>query len=173
MQKNKIIQSMLFLLMVALNFMGCSAEGETVSAEGETVISPESKISQDIVSFFEKELPAFGYSDSFFINENQDSDLCLIINSSREFREIYSGEKDLPKIDFNRYTLIIGKVRMPESFFYVTRQYVTINNNDAVLNLDIAPVSREGSWPALSTLYFWGLYSKLSVEKVHINKNIR
>ena len=59
---------------------------------------------------------------------------------------------------------------MNESFFYVAKQEIEVkNNNSAIIKLYVAPVLDDGSWPSFSTLYFYGLYSKLSAKIIDIN----
>ena len=114
-----------------------------------------------------------GTSSSFFTDVARDTEICYVVNDNKDFQHLYKGKFTPPTIDFSKYTLVIGKVRMSESFFYVAKQEVEVKgNNSATINIYVAPVSEDGSWPSFSTLYFYGLYPKLPVKTIKINKII-
>ena len=161
---NLTIKSMLCLLLMTVAFAGCDTDKDP------QFIYPLSYISIDVKSFFEKNLPLLEESKTFFTNEELESDVFYTINNVKEFSNIYEGEKELPYIDFNQYTLIVGKIRMPESYFFVSKQAISRIDTSYTLNLYISPVSEEGSWPSFSTLYYWGIYPKLTNRNIEINK---
>ena len=155
-------KSIAIFLLLTMVFTGCSDDELST-------IQPMSNIDDEIITFFENELPAMGTSNSFFTDEAKETEICHVINENHEFQHLYTP----PTIDFSKYTLVIGKVRMSESFFYVAKQEVEVKgNNSATINIYVAPVSEDGSWPSFSTLYFYGLYLKLPVKTIKINKII-
>ncbi|MDR2968476.1 MAG: Ig-like domain-containing protein [Tannerellaceae bacterium] len=129
---------------------------------------PVSEISDEIVTFFENHLPVFsgGKSDCFFVNDKENKS--LMINSIDEFKKIISSI-ELPTINFDTYTLIVGQYWTHGGGFYVSSQRMTIESSRVNLNLIVK--RREGAYPAVAIprpLYCWGLYPKLS-EKSIIN----
>ena len=163
----QLFLSTLLLLAMGMAMTACSSEDEEKTLD---VFSPETNISGEIKSFFEAELPLTNISEGFFTSENRDSEICHIINDDAELKKFYTGKRMLPSIDFSRYTLIIGKARMENSYYYVNKQDVSVFKNSAVVNLLVSPISQEGHWPAFSTLYFWGLYPKFHVKNISFNK---
>ena len=159
-------KSIAILLLLTMVFTGCSDDELST-------IQPMSNIDDEIITFFENELPAMGTSRSFFTDVARDTEICYVVNDNKDFQHLYKGKFTPPTIDFSKYTLVIGKVRMSESFFYVAKQEVEVKgNNSATINIYVAPVSEDGSWPSFSTLYFYGLYPKLPVKTIKINKII-
>lgn len=162
----KIIKTtLLLLLLLPMCFAGCGDDELST-------IQPISNVDAEIVAFFENELPSMGTSNSFFTDVARDTETCYLVNDNKDFQHLYKGKSSLPTIDFSKYTLVIGKVRMRESFFYVAKQEIELkSNSSATVNIYVAPVSDDGSWHSFSTLYFYGLYPKLSVKKIDIKKS--
>lgn len=163
-EKGRIFLFSALLLAMAAATTACNNEQET-----SRVISPETNLNEDLISFFDAELPFMENSKGFFTLDPPNKDVCYIVNKDNEFRDLYLGEKPLPSIDFTRYTLIMGKVQMQSSFYYVAKQNISISEKMVVVNLFVSPFSEDGSWPAFSTLYFWGLYPKFSAENISVN----
>lgn len=114
-----------------------------------------------IRDFFNKELPFGENSKGFFVgsNKNVGEEACKIIRSKKEFEENYSGDKDIPVIDFQQYTIIIGQIIMPVIGYKCVKQEIlsTTKNKSAVLNLYVKNIY-EYNPQAIKPLYFWGLY---------------
>jgi hypothetical protein len=99
-------------------------------------------------SFFDTELPEYHQrsgstqgTKSFFYDPNllggtniYENAVC-VINSRQELADIYLGEKELPEIDFDKYTLILGQQIMPYHGFYVAKKELVAEDNGLVLNL--------------------------------------
>jgi hypothetical protein len=135
---------------------------------------------EDVLEFFRKNLPepALPKSDLFFVEDNEIK--CVIINSMDEFSSIVYGnleewadtnngplEIDLPEIDFNSYTLIIGQHRVPCSYHIVLEQYILEDSQKTELNLIInRPIN---AWTAFSMMYYWGLYPKFVKKLINVN----
>ena len=137
--------------------------------DGSTSMSPIATSSEEVKSFFEAELPAMSQSTGFFISEDRYKDVCYMINDDSDLSKHYTGNRELPAIDFSRHTLVIGKVTMPVSFYYVLNQDLSVSGTSAQINLFASLISKDGYWPAFSTLYFWGLYPKFSAENITVN----
>lgn len=137
--------------------------------DGSTTLSPIIVSSEEVKSFFEAELPAMSLSTGFFTSEERLKDVCYIINDEGELSRRYTGKRELPLIDFTHYTLVMGKVTMPVSYYYVLKQDLSVLGTSAQINLFASLIGKDGYWTAFSTLYFWGLYPKFSAENISVN----
>lgn len=110
-----------------------------------------------VVDFFNSE-----FYKSFFDDEFRDLDHHVyVINSRQELADIYFGEKELPAIDFDKYTLIIGQHMMPCLGFYITKKELVPNEDGLQLTI-YARNDGEILSLMIQRLFFWGLYPKLS-----------
>jgi hypothetical protein len=146
------------ILFISFTSMSCGEDKKDDFIE--RTITPVF-INEEITSFFEKHLPspALIRSNCFFF-DNED-DTYYLINSMKQFRQLtYCSE--LPEIDFNSYSLIVGQKKVPNSFYTILEQKI-VESSELELNLvlDLG----ENHYPAFSTLYFWGIYPKLAGKK--------
>ena len=164
------------VLMALVGMSSCSSDDEN-----DNNISPVDVNDGPIAAFFKTELPE-RHSDSeyylitrsFFFDPETlggvqiEENIVCVINSRQELAEIYQGEKELPEIDFDKYTLIIGQQIMPYHGFYVAQKDLSAGDNGLVLTL-YARNDDELLSCAHQNLYFWGLYPKLSQKMVSVN----
>ncbi len=155
MLKIKSLGCLSMAVLLALTITACGNDENDESTVMLTVASPN----DDVKKFFESSMPLTTDADFF---SAKDGDVCELVNSVEELKMLYSGTMPLPDIDFQKYTLVIGKKLMENSFYQLTRQQIVQEDSRYVLYLYVSPVSETGSWPAFSYLNFWGLYPKLS-----------
>ena len=131
----------------------------------EGAVSPAVINADDYISqFFAAEFPSSdtSYSKSFFLDSKgtaSTENIVCIINSQDDLKAQYSGNMNLPIIDFANYTLIIGQQRMGSLGWNVTKQLLLVNGDKATLNLHVT--NRYEYQPdMLMNLYYWGLYPK-------------
>jgi len=176
MKRNIFVMMSGLVLTIAGLFVACSND------EDENVIQPIDVADSAITTFFNKELPErhndsqpYEYSTSFFYDFSVGSkekivsseSFVRLINSNQELTDIYEGENELPEIDFDKYTLIIGHQAMPGLGFYLTKKELMVSNEALVLNL-YTRNDREVIACAIQHLYFWGLYPKQSQKTVSV-----
>jgi hypothetical protein len=154
--KTKILKLAAFALLLAGTLLACESKGE----ESQIVILPATPADENIIVFFSVALPATAVSDCFFTETG--SDTCCIVNSMYELKKMCTCQDGLPEINFNIYTLVVGKKKMPNSFYTVSEQKIIEMSSSQTLTVKL---SLEDHWPAFSTLYHWGLYPKLSNNK--------
>ena len=165
--------------------VACSndADGDlSFDGNGGVTVEDLGDISDEIAIFFNKELPErhndsqpYGYSTSFFYDfsiGSKEKIECLenvvrLINSNQELADIYQGENELPKIDFDKYTLIIGHQLLPCLGFYLTKKELVVSKEGLVMNL-YTRNDREIRACMLQNFYFWGLYPKQSQNTVSV-----
>jgi hypothetical protein len=86
--------------------------------------------------------------------ENRDT--CIMINSREEFQQACVCTDDLPEIDFNAYTLIVGQTDLL-IYQYVLEHWIVEEN---LLTLHLL-IHGSGGPQESQTKYYWGIYPKL------------
>ncbi len=173
--RKKLFIIMCFLLTILST--GCSSDNETTTNETNL---PSNWTDEAIEDFFNTELrithDSFEYLDShsFFCEDKSGiksaikEDIVCVINSRQELEEIYLGEKEIPEIDFEKNTLIIGQQIMPCLGFYVAKKELLADDDGLVLTL-YAKNDLVNLPLALMNLYYWELYPKLSQKTISVN----
>lgn len=166
----KTLWLFLAVILAAAGLASCSGsdDDETVSGEDTAIpVLAESAVGSDIVAFFNTELPKMSGnpSPSFFLGSNQN--VCRIINSKQELEKYYEGERELPAIDFNAYTLVVGQQRMGYSRCYAEKFTLRRGYNCVVLNLYVN--SPDSHYDVITNMYYWGLCSKFYAKNVTVS----
>ena len=132
-----------------------------------TVISAV-PVSDDVKAFFDEALPYFpiGYPTFAFAIDTYDSRF-FVINNEEQLSDVYIGEKPLPQLDFENYTLIIGRQCLGGGPDYLDSVYLQVSDNSCVLTIHVS--EPRWSYAAVYNMYFWGLFPKIEKE---IDKNI-
>ena len=170
MDMKKTVWLFLAVILMAAGLAGCSSSDDDDSGSGEDTSIPviaESAVSSDIVAFFNTELPKMSgsLSPGFFVGSNQN--VCRIINSKQELEKYYDGERELPAIDFNAYTLVVGQQLMSHSSCYAEKFTIRRGYNCVVLNLYVN--SADSHFDVVTNMYYWGLCSKFYAKNVMVN----
>ncbi|MDR2585838.1 MAG: hypothetical protein LBC84_06430 [Prevotellaceae bacterium] len=107
-----------------------------------------------------------------FFGDNGQDNKCIMINSKEEFKEYISDSSiELPEIDFNLYTLIVGRYLMSNTTKYViTEQNIVIKRKKLELNMTIECADMRLT--TVMMFYYWGVYPKLPSKSVHVNVDI-
>ena len=176
---------MFALLMLAVGISSCSSDeiekipykreiynfGQTKGVDDDTY--------QRLSVFFQVELhrphyDEFGTASSSFFGELSPKDLpCYLINSMEEFRAAYQGNEQLPEVDFDRYSVLVGRtIRMggaeslrsfsleDEGDHYRLAIVILCNvNPDLIYTCDIGD------------LFYWNIYPKLETKPITIEKS--
>lgn len=148
------------LLAVVLGVWGCSSD--------DTDVYP----SPEITAFFNEALPGGGHlSECFFASAtSQEKDTCCLVNSRSELQALYACDKKLPKIDFDKYTLILGTHIAPAGYKTEIKTVETTEEAIVVtLEMESLPVATSGKFVPYN---YWGLYDKLYPRKI-LTKVIR
>jgi hypothetical protein len=82
-----------------------------------------------------------------------------------EFRRAYECTDDLPEIDFDNYTLVIGKRTVAHTGHYVSNQKI-IETCDLTFHLELT-VRPEGL-SSVVLIHYWGMYPKLSNKPFYV-----
>lgn len=168
----------LFLLMAGkgLIFTACNNSDEINGNEGGrqvlvpedgTVLSPVNDIEgyDSISLFFNSELPIGTNSGTFFANSDQNE--CFVINNPQELRNIYIGDNEIPEMDFDHYTLVIGQRIEPDLYYPVQSQELQFLDNKCQMKIHIPNI--EGLYSVNHHFYYWALYPKFKTEDISVS----
>lgn len=167
-----------FVLLLLIIAVGCSGdsdepkespiETETRHIDGSIITVAGDMSNYDaLYDFFNKELPIMSVSrqsDTFRFDNL--SDTCYLVNSYDELQSIYVGKKQLPAIDFDSYTLIVGQ--KCSNNMYDTLDKQSFYEKDGNYFLDLFFTS-EIVHPMVVYYNYWGLYPKVSKKEIYIN----
>jgi hypothetical protein len=165
--------------LLSVGFFGCTNDEEKKS-----LIQPIDVTDSPIAVFFNTEWPEvhtgsvrIGEPNSFFYDPDTyagvhiyENNVC-VINSRQELSDIYQGEKALPEIDFDKYTLIIGQRVMGCAGYYITKKELLQGEDGLCLNLYIRNDARSDELiPSIAQILpFWGLYPKQPQKVLSVN----
>ena len=149
----KISRYILFLLTLSLflTMATCEKEDEWIQIES---YNPDKQLGILLDSIFSQK-------NNCLLNFQADNVFHAIFSNS-DFMEIDSCN-NIPEIDFNEYTLIIGKI-MVSSISDSISNITLSSNNTSKYELEVFIYKPDGRYAAIGQLYFWRLYPKLESE---------
>ena len=133
-----------------------------------TVISAV-PVSEEVKAFFDEALPFSYDKPAYFkpyVDLGDDNGVHIlsqwvvysVFNSKEEMQEQYIGDADLPDIDFDKYTLIIGTSHMDKMDFLKAvevRSYAEINELTVIIDLQLYGAIE------FYPFRFWAIFPKL------------
>jgi len=178
--KKILILTSAFLLMLA----GCSSDDEAVNGEvnvegGRGGVVYEGYTRQEIDEsdplsvFFGEELhnPRWDGSGNefktFFEQGEWNDESILVINSQEEFQKSYMGTKELPTVDFNMYTLIIGRTWGNDGSYKLNKIVLRDMGNTYELETQLLHHVGGFATAAIQTIFYWRLYPKLAQKSIN------
>lgn len=95
------------------------------------------------------------------------TDTCFLVTSVKELESLYAGDKELPEIDFDECSLLIGMKKIAAGYV-VENRTVEVTDESIIVTLTLKNEVPDGAGVigAMLPYYFWGLYEKLP------NKNV-
>lgn len=117
---------------------------------------------EELSAFIEKY-----FAGDFSLWPDDNDDKCVMVNSMEEFENIFSSSVELPAINFDRYTLIVGRHQMATTGHRVVNQSITVRSQKTELNLIVEIPT--ACFPMVSPMYYVGLYPKLPRTSVEVN----
>ena len=132
--KTRILTLTAALLLLG-GFVACND-----SEESEYIGTPPVTASADVSAFFKTYLPSSSSSHpepEFNFSEIDDRDIeCFVINSMEEFEAVAPPSVELPVIDFDKYTLIIGQHWMGHPGYSIEKLAVESESDKMPLKLE-------------------------------------
>lgn len=117
------------------------------------------EVSEEIESFFRTHLPKESHSQNVGFSLT-DKTQCIVIENMAEFKEKSTTQDELPDIDFDAYTLILGRMVKGTPGYLLKSQAVYLN--DDATRLRVVYKAPDGASSPIMTYYnFWGVYPKL------------
>ena len=162
-------------MMLVINLNSCSSDSSDDEMINKGVSVENVTPSKEVSDFFDREWTHLGDGspESFFKNNNQN--IYAMVNSEEEFCELYQGDNEIPYIDFNRYTLVVGKKK-----YYTSegeKNPTWLERQNLYLTMDgkyVLDLSCQYNIPGVSFysdrfICYWGLYSKLLPQDITVN----
>ena len=183
--KKSCILWMFALLMLAVGMSSCSSdEIERIPYKRENynfgqVKGVDDDTYQRLSIFFQSELHDpfyndFGVASSTFFGELEwDAQPCYLINSMEEFRAAYQGDEQLPEVDFDRYSVLVGRTYRIDGSESL-RSFSLVDEGDhylmaIVILRNINP--NYGYTCDIGDLFYWNIYPKLETKPITIEKS--
>ena len=170
--KSNVLILKAVLLLLGGNLVACDD-----SKEPEVVGTPPVAASEEVTAFFTTHLPESSYNCSevkFNFSEIDFGETeCFLINSTEEFEAVAPPSVELPVIDFDKYTLIIGQHWMGHPGYSFEKQAVDTDTESGKMTLNLVYSRMGGASPTvITTFYIWGLYSKLPGSAIDVKITI-
>lgn len=125
--------------------------------------------SEDVVNFFNEHLPA--RSEQQVGLTLGDETEFFVVNCEDEFKELVCADAELPEIDFEKYTLIVGRVVNGLPNLIYKNQKIYIEDNIVTFRVTFEEITT-GIFPTCIAYYnFWGLYDKLPEGNIEFDVN--
>jgi hypothetical protein len=150
-------------------FAACNEPKDPEQNEDPEVIGvlplPESEVPEEVSAFFKEQLsPAL--SDYFSVEDGRYEPVVLMINSTKELKKIVSSSVDLPGIDFEKYTLVIGRYYISGGLYLKSHG---INPEPAVMEMNLVFGDTGKGLGAMFLQHLYSLYSKLPSKSIDVN----
>ena len=155
----------LFIILAALTFVACSEDEPSPNGK---VINEINEVPTQVEAFF-SEIETLMWSGKKVYDFTFSQNEIKVINSMEELSDLYTGEKELPEIDFSSYTLLVGHVLTPDTGHRLDRIVLTGMNERLTLNVYIRKLDSGYPLTVVTPILYWGLYPKLPNEPVVVN----
>jgi len=139
---------------------------------------PQTDRNDPLDTFFRDELHSPCWDDygkeykTFFGQLSWNKDTCLVINSTQEFQEAYMGTKELPEVDFENYTLIIGRTWGNDGSYELGDIILRDMASYYELETKMYHHVDKGFFCALIDAYYWRLYPKLKEQRIVLKRTV-
>ena len=155
----------LFILLAAIAFVACSNDENDVVVNQISEIGSH-ELSLPVKEFFDAEIHDFALSAPTY--ETLFETIYEVVNSQQELIRLYTGEKELPQIDFSTRSLLIGYVVAPSTAWRLEQVELQEQAQSLLLAPHMKQVSDFGL-QVLIPLYFWKFYPKLPNKPVVVS----
>ena len=177
------MKKVLFILGMLLSlgmFWACSnsdeIENESSNDLGDLIPVEEGDDFAAISDFFKTEfgLEGFAYEDKmpFDLKNNlsNEENPCFVINNEEDFQDAYTGDLNLPTIDFSKYTLIIGKIFLSAGTFIDNMSIRQTNPAKATLFISCIIDTTPGTayLGIIHWYYYWKLFPKFDASEINV-----
>lgn len=170
---------MVFILAQCLT--GCN--NETTSEIGDVLVedstkttistakeSKEGEPENALTAFFSVEFPSIYEKPAHFLFNDDDKDITYVINSMDDFYTVYYGDREVPNIDLQNNTLIIGKEMIPVPCWSIKQKVLEQKADGYQLTLYLENLPKDrGYFTVVSPLFYWGLFPKMTNNRISVD----
>ncbi len=182
------------LLAPVLGAVGCSSDDEEESVEdrGDFVEvlggvhydyrdDSNGDLSIPLVAFFAQELRTPRWDGqgnehkTFFEQGKWNEESIQVINSREEFQNAYMGTKELPEVDFNQHTLVIGRTWSGDPSYELGKTILRDNGLSYELETQLLHHHyKDQAIPCvIMTILYWRLYPKLPEKIIILRRTVK
>ncbi len=181
MKKSIFIFGILALLLFGAVFASCKKDDTWEIPNGIKPVKP----GKELTAFFDEKLGFIGRSifgednDAILIGGGVYPDTCVMINSVDEFQAYdFTDHEDygimtfeLPSIDFNAYTLVIGQYMAPTHGIDLVAQRIVVEPKEITMNILLRStgITTADKWKK----EYWGLYPKLPQLPISVVRQLK
>ena len=167
MRKNIIYCLMAMLGMVVA---ACSSDLDDENASGDfDLLTQAENIDDSVKDFFNDYIGRNGVWDKFHgfvLGENAYTSCHFFVNSPDELQSLYVGEKELPDIDFSKYTLLMGQ-EFEGNTGYCANE-LKLKSKGGKYLLEIYTEVPDLQYHAYGAMAYWGIYPKLKTKDLEV-----
>ena len=172
MKKENLIKSSFVDIAVLSSFAlcNCSSDDEAPSVTKSQELLPDTLVRfSRSDSIFKELLPSDGsQSRLFYFGVVESSDTILFINSKAEFLSACPDMENLPDIDFDRSTLVVGKIYATAGT-KVDIRHITRSEAETVVTLGVGTTT-QAVFAVMGNYYYWGLFQKFRPTNISVVK---
>lgn len=171
------MKKVLFILGMLLSlgmFWACSSDDESEN-ESPVILNElfpivEEYYSTTVSNFFKTEFGTYEDEKPFDLKNNLSSEdnPCIVINNEEDFNEVYTGDLNLPTIDFSKYTLMIGKIYLTAGTFIDNMSIKQTNSSEATLFINCIIDTKEAHTCYMLWKYYWTLFPKFDASEINV-----
>jgi len=154
-KKINLFTFFLLLLSLCVVLLGAGCEKDD-NLEGEWIqidsLMPDTQISGQLSSIFTE-------NNNCLLNFQEDT-VCHVIFNQEELKEIDTCNI-IPDIDFEKYTLVVGKVMVPGMVSSISKVLLVYNSAKDMYKIEVSIDECEECYTVIGYLYFWRVYSRI------------
>ncbi len=128
----------------------------------------DNEANKEIVAFFDENVGRITQAIFHEDDITPFTDTCVMINSTDEFMAMVSPSVVLPEIDFDKYTLLVGRYVVGHGGFELVSQYIIAGQEKVTMNL-ILELRGDIYSLAVERHFIWGLYPKVTSRAIDMN----
>ena len=170
-KRNNMRKNIIYCLMAMLGMVvaACSSDLDDENASGDFDFLTQADNIDDSVKDFFNDYISVGLWDryhGFVLDERHDISCHFFVNSKEELQALYVGEKELPDIDFSKYTLLIGQ-EFEGNTGYCAKE-LKLKSKGGKYLLEIYTEVPNLQYHANGAMAYWSIYPKLKTKDLEV-----
>ena len=163
------------MVAIACTLAACSSDDEGQDGRVYPVVA--NNIGENVSGVFANVFPEGAHNGkgfrTFFTQDEENMDSYYVVNSEEEMKALFEAGTTLPQIDFDKYTLVMGRFfGMPSDYVYsqyLNEESASISFTVCIKNhaFDTGGELMDATWATVH--FFWGLYPKFKTDNFVFN----